>query len=237
MDEKRETRVSEGEIKPNENLEEKKTERDISEDDERKVIVDSFEGLPMETLTYEPILAVAKGQQELTAAYLDTMMKLAYRDDTGITNSGKKANDDTNRVTNAIDFTMKRPVIKEDGKVEEQEAKITVPLISLVPVPAFTMDELTVDFNMEVKKSELQQSDTKTEGTANVSYNSFWGLSANITGSVTDGSMHKRETDCSDTYKVHARATQQKPSEGMAELQNILQQTMEPLPDEPKGNE
>lgn len=233
MDEKRKTGVNEGEIKPNENLEEKKHETEILKDD--KAIVDSFEGLPMESLICAPISAAAKGQQEITAVYLDTMMKLAYRDDTGIANNGEKMNGDTNRVTNAIDFTMKRPVIKEDGKIEEQVVKITAPLISLVPVPGFTMDELTVDFDMEVKESKLQQSDTKTEDTA--SYKSFWGLNANITGSVTNGSMHTKENDCSAADKIHERAAQQETSEGMEKLTELFAQVMEPISNNKKENE
>ena len=41
-----------------------------------------------------------------------------------------------------------------------------------MPLPAFTMDELTVDFNMEVKRMETVEDQThKNEGAA-VNYNS-----------------------------------------------------------------
>lgn len=43
-----------------------------------------------------------------------------------------------------------------EEKKHETEIKITPPLLSLVSLPAFTMDELAVDFDMEVKESKLQ---------------------------------------------------------------------------------
>ena len=50
-----------------------------------------------------------------------------------------------------ITFTLQRPVVDEDGNTHMTECEIHAPLLSLVPVPSFTMDEATVRFNMEVR--------------------------------------------------------------------------------------
>ena len=41
----------------------------------------NFERLPIEDLICAPIIAAAKGQQELTSVYIDTLMHLAHSDD------------------------------------------------------------------------------------------------------------------------------------------------------------
>ncbi len=187
-------------------------------------VADSFAGLPIESLICAPILAAAKGQQELTAVYLDGIMKLAYKD-------GEAARPDENpKETNAIQLTVQRPVIKEDGTVTTQDVTINAPLLSLVPLPAFTMDELTVDFEMEVKQSDIKEDKSKSEVSSNLSYKSWFGLNANITGNISSESTHKRESDSTATYKIHARAVQQEPSEGMAKLTSLFAQMMEPIP-------
>lgn len=199
-------------------------QQEIVGDNPPKSGAEQFAGLPIEALICGPIVAAAKGQRDLTAVYVDTIMKLAYKDQ----DSGKEQND--KRETNTLDFTIKRPVNKPDGTVETQDCEISAPLISLVPVPAFTMDELTVDFNMEVKNSDLQTDTSSMSASTSANYKSWFGLSANITGSVSSDSSHKRETDSTATYKIHARAVQQPPSEGMAKLTSLFAQAMEPIP-------
>lgn len=178
-------------------------------------VADQFAGLPIESLICGPIVAAAKGQQELTAVYIDGIKKLAY---------------DKDNKTNTLDFTYDRPVIKADKTFDTQQCTLKAPLLSLVPVPAFTMDELVVDFEMEVKSSEMKDDKTHEDVSTNVSYSSWFGLDASITGNVSSDSEHKRQTDSSASYKIHARAVQQPPSEGMAKLTALFAQSMEPIP-------
>lgn len=176
---------------------------------------EQFAGLPIESLICKPIIAAAQGQQELTAVYIDGIKKLAYK--AGGTD------------TNTLDFSYDRPVIKKDGSVSRESYTIKAPVLSLVPLPAFTMDELTVDFNMEVKNMEMSENATHTDVSSTVGYNSWFGLDSSISGSVSSDSNHKRQTDSTATYKIHARAVQQQPSEGMAKLTSLFAQTMEPI--------
>jgi hypothetical protein len=177
----------------------------------------SFVGLPIEALICGPIIAAAKGQQQLTALYIDNLMKLAFKD-------GKSGD------TNILTYKYQRPAVKEGQTPEYQDASVQAPLLSLVPVPAFLMDALTVDFEMEVKNSDLQDDKSHTDVSATLKYSSWFGLDASITGAVTSDSEHKRTSDSSATYKISARAIQQPPAEGMAKLTSILTQAMEPIP-------
>ena len=131
--------------------------------------------------------------------------------------------------TNTLDFSYERPVVKADGSMGSQSCTIHAPRLSLVPLPAFTMDELTVDFDMEVKDIEMSDDKTHTDVSSTVSYNSWFGLDASITGNVTSDSEHKRQTDSSAAYTIHAHEVQQQPSKGMAKLNSLFEQAMEPI--------
>ncbi len=184
---------------------------------------DAFVGLPIESLICGPIVAAAKGQQELSAVYIDTLMKLAYD-----SQSGSNGTEDGNK-TKTLDFVLDRPVIDSNGQMSTQSVKISAPLLSLVPIPAFTMSELTVDFNMEVKSSTMSSDQTQSDVQSTVGFNSWFGLKSSITGNVSSDIQHKRETDSSATYTIHARAVQQPPTEGMQKLTSLFTNLMEPI--------
>lgn len=205
---------------------EEKTDTRVGADEDSKTIANSFVGLPIETLIGTPFLAAAKAQQELTATYVETVLGLAYgKEDLSTDHS----NPEKNKV-NTLNLTIERPIISESGsEIKKKSFTVNAPILSLVPIPAFTMDEVVVDFDMEVKNSEVSTENKNATVESTVGYKSFWGLSTNIKGSVTSDSEHKRETDTSATYKIHARAVQQPPAAGMNKLTDLLAQTMEPI--------
>lgn len=111
-------------------------------------ITDKFAGLPLGLLVCTPIIEVAKGQSELCRVYLDYVYKLAFIDG------------DPEKGTKTLSFNLTRQVTDGSGNITPQQVTVTAPLISLVPVPAFTMDEATVRFTMEVKEQVVDKSNT-----------------------------------------------------------------------------
>lgn len=180
-------------------------------------IKQQFTGLPLGLLVCTPIIEVAKGQAELCRVYLDYVFKLAYKD-------GKQDGE-----ANVIKFKLNRPVIDGEGNISQQEIEVSAPLISLVPVPAFTMDEATVQFTMEVKEQVVDTS-SKDTSTSSQFGASFWGFNAQLSGSVTTSASNTRSTDQSAKYNIYARASQQPPAEGMAKLSTIFASVIEPIP-------
>lgn len=180
-------------------------------------ITDKFAGLPLGLLVCTPIIEVAKGQSELCRVYLDYVYKLAFIDG------------DPEKGTKTLSFNLTRQVTDGSGNITPQQVTVTAPLISLVPVPAFTMDEATVRFTMEVKEQVVDKSNTSATSKVDTSM-SFWGFHAQISGSVTAGSEHTRTTDQSAKYEIYARAAQQAPAEGMAKLSTVFASVIELIP-------
>lgn len=181
-------------------------------------ITNEFVGLPLGLLVCQPILEVSKGQDALCQTYLDNLFALAFE---------KREKSTDPLIAKTIKFTLNRMVIN-NGVPKPTPITVEAPLLSLVPVPAFTMDEATVRFTMEVKSQTVDKNSVTTTETVSAGY-SGWGFTANITGSVTSQGEHTRTTDKAAKYEIYARAIQQPPAEGMAKLTNIVASVIEPI--------
>lgn len=175
----------------------------------------SFECLPIDQLICAPIVAVAEGQAELCRVYLNNLFSLAFKDK-------------EHTKINSIDFQLQRMIVGESGEAKTQDLKVIAPLLSLVPVPAFTMEEATVRFTMEIKEVNTQKNESSSEGSMDAGF-SKWGFHANISGKVTTSSSNTRTSDHSAKYDIFARAVQQPPAEGMAKLTAIFASVIEPI--------
>lgn len=179
----------------------------------------SFESLPIDQLICAPILAVAQGQSELCRVYIDYLFELAFE---------KDSNGNPTENARVIKFNLTRNVITPDGDVKPQTVLVEAPLLALVPVPAFTMDETTVRFTMEVKEVSTSKDTRDTEASATAGFNK-WGFKAEVSGKVTTSSENTRSSDHSAKYEIYARAVQQQPVEGMAKLTQIFASVIEPI--------
>lgn len=180
-------------------------------------VTQSFAGLPMGQLICGPMIEAAKGQSELCRVYLELVSKLAWQE-------GKEGGQ-----TNLVKFNLTRPVTDSAGNISTQNIEVQAPLISLVPVPALTINEVTVQFTMEVKDQTVDKKSREETGSFSAGFR-YWGWSASLSGSVTNKSENTRSTDHSAKYDVFAKAIQQPPAEGMAKLSTVFAACIEPIP-------
>lgn len=179
-------------------------------------ISEQFAGLPLGQLIAQPLIEVARGQTELCSVYLDFLFKLAFK-------GGKPGGE-----TQTVKFKLNRQIVSPEGDSKLQPIDIEAPLLSLVPVPAFAMDEATVKFSMEVKEQTGSKDVSTQEATAEFGFNR-WGFSAKVAGKVAASQERTRQTDNSARYEIYARAAQQPPAEGMAKLTSIFASVIEPI--------
>lgn len=185
-------------------------------------IANDFVGLPMGLLVSQPIIEVAKGQAELCNVYLDNLFRLAFK-------SMPDPDSEEPVEARVVKFKLNRTVVDANsGATSVVPVEVEAPLLSLVPVPAFTMDEATVNFTMEVKESVAQKNTTGTETTCSDKF-SAWGFSAEVSGKVTTSSENTRSSDKSAKYEITAKAVQQPAAEGMSKLTSIFAAVIEPI--------
>lgn len=185
-------------------------------------ITKDFVGVPLGLLVSQPIIEVAKGQAELCNVYLDQLFKLAFK-------SMPDTSKDESVEARVVRFKLNRTVVDSaGGNTKVVPVEVEAPLLALVPIPAFTMEEATVRFTMEVKDVVTEKNSEGTD-TGFQSGFSAWGFNASVSGNVTTNRENTRQSDKSAKYDIYARAAQQPAAEGMAKLSSIFASVIEPV--------
>lgn len=181
-------------------------------DDVKEALTD----LPMSQLIGAPLQAVCKAQVQLANASWEFIKTIAFEDQ-----EGKK--------TRLLQFDLERPVETASGTIEKNAITVQAPFLGLVPIPALLIDDVTVDFQMEVTSQASEKSTTAAEVSTKIGYNSWWGLNAEINGKVTTSRENTRSTNQTAKYQVHVIARQQPPTEGLHRLMDIMATCTAPL--------
>ncbi len=177
-------------------------------------IADNFKGLPMAELIGAPLQAVCQSQVQLASASWQFIQTIAFEED-GTT-------------PRLLKFELQRPVETEAG-IQVNTVNVQAPFIGLVPIPSLLIDDVVIDFQMEVTDVVSSKDTSQAEGDITASYKSFWGLSVQIHGKVTSSRETTRSTNQTAKYQVRVQARQQPPTEGLSKLMDIMASCTAPL--------
>ena len=159
-------------------------------------IANQFTGLPIENLIAAPLLAAAEGQKTLAAT------TASFIQEVGMDKDGN---------TKSVAFKY------EDGS---ESVALDVPLLSIINIPSLCVDEIGINFDMEVSTQTDSKSSTDTSATASASVG--WGCwSAKFEGKVSHHSENSRKSDTSAKYTVSVKGKQEKP-EGLMKVLDML---------------
>ena len=159
-------------------------------------IANQFSGLPIENLIAAPLLAAAEGQKSLaqtTASFIT---------DVGMDDKGN---------TKSVTFQY------EDGT---EHVALNVPLLSIINIPSLCVDEIDINFNMEVQTQSSTKSSTDSSAKVNASVG-FGCWKASFEGKVSHHSESNRSSDTSAKYTVAVKGKQEKP-EGLMKVLDML---------------
>ena len=124
-----------------------------------------------------------------------------------------------------VEFSFQRPI---QGSPTPQDVTVQAPFIGLVPLPNLLIDDIQVDFQMEVTATETSTEKSSTEGSS--STNCFGGWYVNVGGKVSSSRENTRSTNQTARYQVDESNRQQRQTEGLSKLKDILASCVEPLP-------
>jgi hypothetical protein len=184
---------------------------------------DQFRGLPMEDLIGGPLQAACDSQKMLASSMIDFITSVGMNPiDASDPAKGYK--------TRQVDFSMNRPNRQDDGTVTQEKVEMSVPTLAIVPIPNLQVDNVVVDFEMEVKSSFTEKKGVDTKVSVDASYGGgFWPVKVKIHGEVATHKETTRKSDNSAKYTVHVEARQQPPPEGLMKVLDILQTACEPV--------
>lgn len=182
-----------------------------------------FTGLPMNQLIGAPLKAAAEANTMMAATQVQFMLDLCFQKQ-----EPASENDTVDQyIPIMVDLKLTRPVIETidqagDGvasgvQMSTVETTISLPILTIVPLNSLAVDDVSVEFVMEVKSSYSEDTSSSTSDSLS-SEGSFsakigWGVfSAEVKGSVskqssseTSNSTHYEKSNSAQyTVKVHA---------------------------------
>jgi hypothetical protein len=161
-----------------------------------------IESLPMETMFWGPLDAAIKAQTAASEAYVEFLEKVGM----------------VNGETRMIRFNYKALEQNQDGSAgSTSEKTIDVPLLAVVPQPAFGVDEVNITLDVEVSTSDTSKTTNSASVTASASGGFLW-WKASFKGTYSHSSERTRKTDTRAKYHVDMKATSKPNPEGMARL-------------------
>lgn len=173
--------------------------------------------LPMEQIIGGPLQAIITAQSMAaseTARFID--------------NVGLQGAPDA-KVARMVKFSFERNKPRpagEDGATSDEVVKetveMTVPLLTIVPVPFIRIEEATIDFECKVSSSTLDTSKHDVGVQASAS-GGFWGMKFSVKASYSYQRTHRDQVDKSATLKVHVKAVQDEVPGGLKQMLDILE--------------
>jgi len=202
-----------------------------------------LQALPLEYMLGTPMTAVIKAQALAAQTTINFIEKIGLEEDS-ITG-------DLALRTAVFSFIQPVPDPANPEAVIEQAAKLTVPLLSLAPIPFIRVSDLNVSFEFKIRDVTSNQSKfeitgkTGFENTTTVEGKTGFGggvigflggasasgsveSKTNVTASVsaTYQSSNRQTTDRSATFKMTMNAVQDALPEGLARVLTILNDTI-----------
>jgi hypothetical protein len=177
----------------------------------------AFSGLPMKSLIGGPLQAAANANAQMALTQLNFMIETCFNK-TAITGE----TDEFNYTPVMVQLVVTRPIIDESTpstsiKTKVATSTINIPFLTLVPLNSLAVDNVTVDFTMEVQSSYSKDtSKAKKESTAaKGSFSTkidYLFVEADIKGSVShssttttsDDSHYKKSNSATYNVSVHA---------------------------------
>lgn len=153
-----------------------------------------------------------EAQQQLAVSTLDYHNKIAF------TEVGK---------TRCLEFDLERPV-QTPGSIGKQDIHVKAPFIGMVPVPSLLIDNVNINFQMEVTDASISKNTKSTDLSTDVTAKWF-GASVSVQGKVGTSRENTRSSNQTEKYQVLVSASQQPPTEGLSNLMDIMASCVEPL--------
>ncbi|GHV04480.1 alpha-amylase [Campylobacterota bacterium] len=190
---------------------------------------DQFKGLPLAELIGGPLVAVCDAQAKLAYSQLEFINCIAYE---GYNHSAKQDKSNPPK-TRLLEFNLNRPVETPSGEIVNIATRVEAPFLGLVPIPSLLIDDVDIEFQMEVSATENTKETENKEGsvTASGSYGfGFFKAAVNVQGKVSSSRENTRSTNQTAKYQVKVSAHQQRQTEGLSRLMDIMAQCVAPLP-------
>lgn len=182
-----------------------------------------LKGLPLGDLVGAPLKAAC-----------DAQIMLAQSIATFITEVGFVPVERDNRdpfKARQVKFNVTRPSRQANGAIATEQVGMSVPLLSIVPIPNLQVENVSVDFQISIHSqiSETVSMDTHQTGEWTQGGGCLDRTRTKMNGEVSTHHDQTRKGDISARYSFHVEAKQQPPPEGLLKVLDVLNSACAPI--------
>jgi hypothetical protein len=172
-----------------------------------------------------PLNAVIKAQAQSAQTSVDFIKSVGFNAADAATDPGKPT---------MVTFEYDKPIESKDPNtgvitVTPTPFKLTVPILTMLPIPFIRVEEVTIDFNAKINSVVESTTSSSSELNASLAVKGGWGpVSAELKCSYSN----KKATSATDkterTYSliIHVRAVQDELPAGMEKLLGVLENSI-----------
>lgn len=182
-----------------------------------------FTGLPLKALIGAPLKAATDANGMIAKAQTALLLDTCFEPGEGEGDSLKPI---------MLSFDIERSVIDKDGKTLPETAKmrVSLPLLTLIPINSIAVETLKVSFEMEVRSSteHKSQSDGKQHGSSDEDEE----FGTQMYGSVAKSGKSEQSGKNSSTahYEIELQAGQLPLPKGLTTIIDAFAKNIAPIP-------
>ncbi|MCP3915692.1 MAG: DUF2589 domain-containing protein [bacterium] len=190
--------------------------------------------IPFEQLIGGPMKAAIEAQALAAQSTIEFIHKVGFKQPVGTGDDLLFA--DTEQDADAGDLrNVTFSYEKKDENEDPQTFKLTVPLLTITPVPYIRIDEMTIDFKAKLTDTVVRKTNSSfsLDSTVSGKFSSFWSpvkiswrVSAAYKTSSSTAASQKREY----SLDVHVRAVQDEMPAGLSKILDILEDAIKDEP-------
>mgnify|MGYP006428577139 FL=1 len=197
--------------------------------------VQELKQIPFGHLIGSPLKAAIESQALAAQSTIDFIKQLGFKkadgDNDDFMFENLDADADAGEIRNVTFRYSKKDTGEEtDDATENTESEfvLTVPILTITPIPYIRIDEMTIDFKAKLTDSVVHKSASATAVSASVSgkYGAFWSpVKVNFRVSATHKSANSRQSSQTREYQmdIHVRAVQDELPQGLSRILDILE--------------
>lgn len=183
---------------------------------------DEIANLDFSSMIGGPLVAVIKAQSQSAQTSVDFIKSVGF---------------DKNGQPTMVSFQYKKPVTTKDANgatvITPTDYTLTVPILTMLPIPFIRVEETTVDFNAKITSVQESTTSTSHDLNASLSAKGGWGpVSAELKVSYAFKKSNTEGSKIERTYSmaVHVRAVQDELPAGTERLLSILENNIKEVP-------
>ncbi len=172
-------------------------------------IANELQNLPLEYVIAAPMQGVIKASELAANTTLEFIEKIGFNDEDGV------------KSVKLVEFLQRQ---------NDSESSLSVPLLSMVPVPYIRIKDMKINFDFQIKTTEVVKDTRSSNKTIKGKAGWSWGaLSISAKGNYRSANEKTTQTDKSANLKVEVNVVQDEIPGGLQKLLNILENSIVPI--------